>query len=308
MIALRPDKPADALLAIALITIWVALAPISARAGSDSLLCGFLVGFGSTEHELYLLTHKLPDEEAKRQARIESQNFAFSYARFSKWYPDIAEQIEPYVRSRRLLLDTITKDGREAAITAYLEHENRSQLRRMERVLERNACSTPFDSAKTVGKMASRRDHGLGGWNTGMPAALQGPGALLGLGVLSAIGLGGVIWREAHRRLLRMRYIVKLGALVEYGKEQRKGQINDLSQVGAKLFFPEGHVYEPGERLDIRWEDELIRGRIRWIGVNVAGVEFRRPLKREKLREMRNASRMARRIRRRRSSRNGLGG
>lgn len=224
----------------------------------------------------------------------------FSFARFAKWYPEEAQDVQEYLRSRQDLYRDFITNGRDAILRSYTEPEGRRILNDFEDTLSENGCSIPFDVEVLMSEAEDSLRDGVELRFRAFLLDLEGVLLLLVIGVISAAGLGYVLWREAHARSLELRYLVRLRIEVEHGGVLRPGRINDISQRGARLFFVGGHDLAPGLPIRILWQDKPFDGRVQWVGHNVAGVEFRPVLAREQLVKMRTASSGASRVRRRR--------
>ncbi|RYH10098.1 PilZ domain-containing protein [Tropicimonas sp. IMCC6043] len=286
-------------LAAMLAGLWLAFGPAPGQAAADSLLCGFLTGLGGTERSLGALVTSPNETQARELARSESMKLTFSFARFTKWYPEIAGRVKPYYRSRQRLYRILAEEGRTAMLRAYAAPASRQLLDDMEKRFAENDCKSWIDRESLMHQADIALRDGTRGRHIASPTSRRAVDLLLVAAFFSMFGIGYAIWREARARHLARRHIVRLPIEIEHLGMRLPGRANDIGRRGARLFFVDGHMLEPKQSIRVVWKDIWIDSRVRWTGPNVAGVEFRSALTQEQLMRMLAASERETRVRRR---------
>ncbi|WP_163886913.1 PilZ domain-containing protein [Aliiruegeria sabulilitoris] len=290
-------------LLIAIVLLWLPLAN-SVRAGADSLLCGFLIGFGSTEKTIVVMVEHLSSNDAINLAHSESRMLDSTFLRFKRWYPDIAVQIEPYVRSRQEVFHGYITGGAGKAAARYLGEGAFSSLENLEKTLSTHGCSVPFNRVEAMSQMQQHASVVREEWGSNLLRGLRGA---VPLTLLSAACIGGLVaafFYEARSRLRQIRYLVSVSSRLLTPSEVHSCRIRDISRRGAKLFFEEPPALALNQAVTLFAVETMVSAQVRWASSKYIGVEFKPLVPRPFLDNVISESRTLRKVRRRPKSKN----
>ena len=270
------------------------------RAASDSLLCGFLVGLGATEKTIGTMLEHLSSSDARDMAHRESRMLDLTFVRFHRWYPDIAAEVEPFVRSRQAVFHSYITGGSTTAVSRYFDGEAVTALEGLERTLSSHECSVPFNRVELMAQMRRHATVVKEDRSGDVFRHFRGGVPLAGVSIACIGGLLVAFLHEARSRLRQIRFLVSIDARLITPTEVHSCSIRDVSRRGAKIFFKEGHCLTNGQQATLFACNNMVLARVQWGSSNHVGLQFRRALSKQLLSDLLSESRTTRRVRRQR--------